>query len=313
MVTGMKSTPNCLCGENDWQDHGGYFSPGLQQRGLLCLACRKISGFVTANGGNIFVIPAGNTIPEPVLEWMNTVVLPTWRAKAEEIREAQKPIVEDCQRRACETLGLPIDVEYKDIPEDKHEEWCKIWQELHANPDYRLPAGVSYPPIPPQMPEGITCYVLTLDDTWRKVSREETLDLTQPPDPIKVHHDKFFTEIFHGFANELGLDDIPREEIRNEYCGAENEPWFRFILGPNTITLGPRKRVYAIQINAPDGFHTEDLRKVVVDEYRSSYWANEDWQSEAEVATSLEVHAWTKEQLMRLLSIVGHESLKTAA
>jgi hypothetical protein len=309
MATGMKSTPNCVCGKNDWQDYGGYFSPGLQQRGMLCSACGGISTFVCNGRENIFFIPneKSDQIPRTAIDWLNEVVLPTWRARGEEIEKAQKPLEEICWKSACEKLGLPVGTKDEDVPEDKRGEWKKIWEEFYARPNYRIPEGFERPPIPAQMPEGITCYIQISDSIWQWVSREETLALIQPPDPVRVKHDNFFKQIFTELASILGIDNIDRKEIPNEYCGAENEPWYCFNFGSNTIKIGPRKRVYAIKIQASNDFDTRELRTVTVEEYGNTY----SDRGEAGTPTELEVHAWNKEQLMRLLTIVAKSCFVT--
>ncbi|MFA6594301.1 MAG: hypothetical protein WCT16_03525 [Candidatus Buchananbacteria bacterium] len=309
MATGMESTPNCVCGKNDWQDHGGYFGSELQQRGMRCLACGGISTFISAGGGNIFIIPneKSDHIPQSAIDWVNKTVLPTWRARWEKIKQARKPLEEACWQSACQKLDLPIGTKGEDVPEDKHEEWRKIFDELYTQHSYRIPVGFECPPIPAQMPEGITCYVQTSAGIWRWVPREETLVLTQPSDPIRVRHDDFFNHVFTELANNLGVESIAREEVPNEYCGAANEPWYCFKLGNNTIKLGPRKRVYSIKIQAPNGFETKQLRAVTVDEYNNTYWDGSNWHGNAEISFELEVHAWNKEQLMRLLGIVARQ------
>jgi len=309
MATGMESTPNCVCGKNNWQDHGGYLGSELQQRGMLCLSCGGISTFISARGGNIFVIPnkRSDQIPQSAIDWINGTVLPTWRARWEEIERARKPLEETI----CTHFGLPIEATYQDVSEDKIEEWHKLWDELQGRPDYRIPVGFECPPIPAQMPEGITCYIQTSTGIWRWVSREETLKLTEPPDPIRVRHDDFFKQVFTELAGIIGIETVAREEIPNEYCGSKNEPWYSFNLGSNTIKLGPRKRVYAIKIQAPNGFETKQLRAVTVEEYNNTYWNDGDWQGKAATASKIEVHAWNKEQLMRLLTIVVQQCLIT--
>ncbi len=309
--------PDCQCGKNNWGGGGGNFSHDLQHSNLVCSSCGRIAISISAAGGNIFIISTqrANEFPSEVIDWLNTIVLPTWRAREARLEAVRQPIREKRRQEICQELGLPDNIEFgRDVPDDKLEEWRRLWKEFDATPAYHLPTGFEYPAIPPQMPTGITCYTLiTGKKEWRQITREETLALTPTTDPIRIEHDKFFNQVFQELETMLGIKDILRKEIPNEYTGNTNQPWFIFKLGNNTLKLGPRNHVYAIKLKTPEPFETSELRKVTVEEFHNSYWADEGWQSEVPTAHHLHVHANDKPQIMRLLSIIAEQSLMNQA
>lgn len=310
MSTGMKNPPPCVCGKNNWQDAGASLSPDLNQLGMICLHCDKFANHISGNGGNIFIIPTGNDKKayQPIFDWVNKVVIPTWRARYVEIKAARKILEDPFMASLCEKLGIPLNPEWKDIPEDKQPQWQEAWDEFFKTPAYINPPGFDEPPIPAQMPEGVVCSIQLANGEWRTITREETLNLVQPPDPIRVQHDAFFNTFFEEFAAKIGVEKINRYEVKNEYCGADNQPWYTFMLGKNKIKIGPRKRVYAVKVNAPQGFETKKLRDVVVNTYNNTYYVGNDWHSELPKAESIEVHAWDKDQLMEFLCIISEQS-----
>lgn len=137
------------------------------------------------------------------------------------------------------------------------------------------------------------------------IDHTKTVDITVPADPIRVRQDTYFNEVFAKLEDELGK--IERTEVKNEYCCSENEPWYQFSIGKVVFTIGPRKRVIAVKITAPEGINTDAIRNVAQAD-QTIYTADGGWQSDAIIATAIEVHAWTKEKLVEYLTILGREN-----
>lgn len=74
-----KELPDCICGANNWQSHGGAMGE-LYQSGFRCKSCPRESMQISASGGNLFMIASMSRIRDVVFDWFNDVVLPTWRA-----------------------------------------------------------------------------------------------------------------------------------------------------------------------------------------------------------------------------------------
>jgi len=91
------------------------------------------------------------------------------------------------------------------------------------------------------------------------------------------------------------------KEVENQYKGAWNTPWFEFVWkdAPTfTILIGPRKRVYHMEIKAPQQAH-EGMPAL---DYRMA----EKCFSEEDVTkefgpTSVMVHAWSEEKVLAYL------------
>ena len=243
---------------------------------------------------------------------LNEILLSTWRDRNERLKAAQKPLEDRWWNYACDEIGVPRGTTFEDVPKEKHAQWRAFWALLYENyRAYRVPEGFEKTLIPPQLPQGLAAYILQYDTygkaSWEEVTREVSLAQPVPADPIRVRHDKFFSEVFTEVRKNLGCD-FTTEYVPNAYCGAKCEPWFRFILGANTLIVGPRKRVTTIRVTAPQGLNTRKIRAAAV-KVETTYTADGGWQSDIVTAHELEVHAWDKKQLVEFLTIIGTESL----
>lgn len=169
--------------------------------------------------------------------------------------------------------------------------------------------------LPPQLPKEATAYVKD-GEVWKEVNHEESAKQEVPADPIRTQHDAYYKEIFDTLEFVLGCP-ITWEHIPNEYGGYENQPWFQFTLGANTIKVGPRKRVTAIKLSCNEGFNASKISETAINA-NVSYWAGKEgaddrsWKSTEPRVKDLEVHAWSKEQLIQFLTIICEESLQPA-
>lgn len=302
-----EKAPGCLCGTKQWNPGGASFSPGLQSQWFRCNTCKRPAIDIGNGGGHAFIISSddGGEFPEDGMNWINTTLLLVWRAVQERLTSARNVIKQEARDAFCESEGLSQGTKIDAMDGGQTERFRAMWDVLYKEPRWQKPAGFEEQALPPMVPQSVTIFHPTEDGEWKMVDHAETVDIEVPADPIRVRHDAYFTEVFAALESELGK--IERVEVKNEYCGSDNEPWYKFSLGKSTFTIGPRKRVIAIKIDAPDGINTDAIRSTAqADE--TTYTADGGWQSDAEVATTIEVHAWTKKKLIEYLSILGRTS-----
>lgn len=302
-----EQAPECLCGTQQWNPGGGTFSPGLHSQWFTCNHCGRPAIDIGNSGGHAFIISTNDNgeFPKDGLNWINSTLLLVWRDVQERLTAARDMVEKEAWDAFCVREGLPQGTKIDTMDKGQTERLRAMFDELYQENRWRRPAGFEKQDLPPQIPESITVFHPTEDDEWKMIDHAETADVEIPADPVRVRHDAYFNEVFAALENELGQFD--RVEIKNEYCGAENEPWYQFTLGDFTFTVGPRKRVIAIKVDAPDGIDTESIRSVAqADE--TTYMADGGWQSNAAVANAIEVHAWTKEKLIQYITILGRAS-----
>jgi hypothetical protein len=99
------------------------------------------------------------------------------------------------------------------------------------------------PGIPPEVPEGFTAIVYEGENTW---NIRNTTGIVAPEDPIFTKHKRFWAILLA----QLGIRNY--RTIKNEYCGSPLEPWYEFQLYGCTWKMGPRKRVFVIEVEAPE-------------------------------------------------------------
>lgn len=308
--------PTCIFGHKDWGSGGASLGPGYTQEWFTCKSCGLTALFLSENGGNVFLILEEldeTRLPKHISTWINDVLRISWRANALKIKEARDVIEARYWDEACVVVRVPLKTTYPQISEDKRQEFSEISGGYQNDPLWRQPEGINLSPLPPQLPTGVACFILTgrEGDTfiWKSVGHDETTSLAVPDDPIKVKHDAYFGEVFQVLRHELGIDFKP-EEIPNQYSpGWKPQPWFKFQIGENTFIVGPRKRVDSILVKAPTGIATEEIRKVALDQDNTTYSPNGNWHGDDSLAQTLEVHAWTKEKLIQYLTILGKASL----
>lgn len=312
----MKDLPKCLCGAHDWKEGGAIFG-GMEQSGFSCQSCGRPGEFLYASGCGGFLLPTdvGGDI-DAERKYINDVLLVIWRVQGEKAEEARSKLVASEWATFCQQHDLPVGTKYSDVPMEIEGEKSTFLREIGERPDYRIPAGFEKAPMPPKLPTALTIFLLiqgTSDsDRWEQVKHADTKQLEMPLDPIRVQHDEYHNLFFASLSEKLGVS-IEREEIKNQYSGAINQPWFRFKLGEVIFVVGPRERVAAINIEAPNGISVAEIRAAAQgdDVTYSEQDQMGEYSPSAIVAHKITVHAWDTEQLERYLIILGQAALGT--
>lgn len=314
MATNNK-LPNCSCGNNTWEQKGLSSSSLLTQISLHCKSCNRRASSLSDRNNNVFLIfTYSEEIDTTIRSWANDILLPTWRDYQERLEKVQQAINERWLKYVLQELELPEGTTYHTVPEEKKSGWDNMWSLLEHYAAYTNPSSVKKITIPPQLPKQLEAYVKE-GEVWIKVDHAESSNQIVPPDPIRTHHDEYYKDVFDTLEKNLNYT-ITREHVPNEYIGAKNQPWFKFTLGANTITMGPRNRVSAIKLSCNEGFNATKISTAAIDA-NVSYWGDEgdgmhEWKSKASQVKELEVHARSKEQLVEFLMIICQESLQPA-
>ena len=78
-----ETKPNCFCGENNWQSHGGSHSPYMVHSGYKCASCGAMASYIQQRGGNVFVVWMGANEEK----WLNGPCRNVWAVRADEIQK----------------------------------------------------------------------------------------------------------------------------------------------------------------------------------------------------------------------------------
>lgn len=305
--------PGCICDRGVWITGSAIIGCGTQQW-FTCNYCNKVAVFLLEDGGNAFLNMWPFTNVMPCSEWVNDVLMVTWRANAAKIKEARDLIEARYWDLACRAVQVPPKTPFYRVPDDKQDLFRRVYDGYMEDTVWQKPEGVEFYSIPPRIPNGIAqCFIQIGEDAnkpiWKQIKHQETAELPLPIDPIRVQHDAYFGEVFGSLRKELGVE-IVTEEIPNQFTsGWKPQPWFKFMIGDNTFVVGPRKRVDAILVQSLAGFQTTEIRKVALDEDKVTYSPDGRWHGKADTAKTLEVHAWTQEKLIQYLTILGKASL----
>jgi hypothetical protein len=260
-----RARPACECGATDWEERGGVFG-GLCQRNYKCKNCNRAGVSISGHGGNIFMTAAmPGAMTEKAIDWFNSTVLPSWRSNC--------------------TTGIPKYGERVPTPPRVPGEDVIVWIE------HVTPSGDSFPLVHQMRP----------DTSWERVDPESTQSLPIPPDPIRVNHDALFNSIFLA----VGIPESARKEIPNRYYNdkSNKEPWYSIRIGEVEFTVGPRKRVIAIELTRPDGKDFDEgqhpfghrILNDLATKDRTTYSASE---------ATISVHAWGKDKAIEYLGIL---------
>jgi hypothetical protein len=117
--------------------------------------CGRPALILSHRAGCILLQPAGDSVEfgtEKLNNWINTMLMPTWRDFAERLKEAQKPFEQVYWDQLCDKLGVPHGTKFDAIPEDKQKEWRSAWDDFYSKPEYQYPEGFCEQPIPPGLP-----------------------------------------------------------------------------------------------------------------------------------------------------------------
>lgn len=207
--------PKCQCGGR-WDEAGGQIG-GICQRNYRCSDCKRQSMHLSAAGGNLFLIsaPPHIDISQRAIDWVNNIVLPTWRSNC--------------------TAGTPNYGERVPTPPRVPGDDVHVW--LH----HVTAAGDE---------TDLEFRLNNATKTWEQVNPSTTQNMALPIDPIRVNHDAFFKDVF----DAVGIPERVRKEIPNRYYKDRNnnEPWYQIEMGEIVMIVGPRKRVINIEMKRKD-------------------------------------------------------------
>lgn len=306
--------PNCICGAHKWNPNGGSFGSDLSSQAFECDFCKRRGYLVSTCGGSGFFLPViGKELGHDEYDYFNDTLFVAWRDRYDKMKKFRDKWESEEWERKCRLLNLSACT-----PEEQVDEKRKFYEECNRSEEW-IQAGFLDPCLPPQMPESILCFVQNKHG-WGIVTSAQTKHLEVPVDPIYRDHLEFFKDAFGMFCMRASLGSkygIWRQseydlwktihEINNEYCGAKNQPWYTFSLNEVEYTVGPRKRVIAIQ--AKGDLYVKEIRELAKSD-KVTYWADDGWQSDKDRAESIEVHAWGKEKLVEYLLCIYRTSGK---
>ena len=152
------------------------------------------------------------------------------------------------------------------------------------------------------VPCGVVAYTYSQHDksTWIKIDPVLSRTLSAPPDPIYVRHVARFEKLFAELKKETGTE-FAIEVVENQYCRNPLEPWYKFTIGNKTFTVGPRKRVTAVEVESTDEFRVTALATLVEQADNPTFVLDKCPYEKKETCHRLTVHAWTTEHLLQFL------------
>ena len=313
----QEQLPNCACGNHNWKSGGGQFGGTINSQWFTCSNgdCGRRALILSNRSGCVFLQPAGELRDfENVKldEWINSVLLPTWRDFDARLAETLKPIELAHKHKLCDQLGLAHDVE--SVPEELRDQWNKGWKEYESDPEHKCPEGFRDQPTPPKLTVyNLIAMLFTRDQKWEPVDLEASDKAKVPPDPIRVQHDLFYKEVFAAIKEVLSVDISPIE-VENLYSkNTALQPWYLFGINGVGIRVGPRKRVIQILVEIPkhrQPMTTKAIREIAIAD-KTTYTADAEWQSSKATSQLIEIHAWNKEKLIQYLTIIGRQAMIT--
>lgn len=313
-----EDAPKCLCGSHNWSPGGANIGGGMSQQWMTCKDCsRPICILFAYYCGCVFQhrdypstkivgegenarLETGNEI-NGFTPWLNETLLVTFRAHGEKVEAAQQAIWEREWQTFCEDRKIPKGTRLGDLHHDGqlYKDGCNLYEAILKREEYHAARGDT--PTPPNIPEKMHLR-LCRGNEFILVETKDSLAIELPPDPIRVHHDQYYLPIFA----KLGITDF--ELIPNEYCGATNEPWYRFVRHAAVFKVGPRKRVTSITVHAP-GLNVERISRVAQKD-NTTYYVDGGWQpwEHQEIKEWVGIHAWSKEKVEEYLTILLEEA-----
>jgi hypothetical protein len=203
-------------------------------------------------GGSIYIVPKGQELTEAHDTWINSVLMPVWRVRADEIEKARRKFEESQWWEFSMANGTNPNVVPAKWPKDKLEEFHKVADEYMKTDAYRRPLADAPPVMPPRVPDDLAVWLSTKDG-FVPVDPKAVRDLPVPEDPILTRHKAYWGRIFAAVEILLGTSIPDRTEIPNQYWDDPNhiEPWYTFLWHGYKVVVGPRKRVNVVEMVGP--------------------------------------------------------------
>jgi len=329
--------------------------PGYQFTSRQCKHCGHIGHYVGRDGWWCCLI-SPQSLNEIALEYINTTMIRQARAYKElweAVNSAKTQILYDdlltqwdldpvkgCVHHYLAGEYTPegkaytrSNFEYRDLagnrlPVDHLALEAAISQMYDENPDR---PDVVYAPDPINLPAGVTAFVS------RKGKWEAAKPLVGklPRDPVRVRHDRFYSEVFKAVQDSLGLTFTTTERANGYYSDKFlSEPWYDFEVAGITFTVGPRKRVTHISFKAPAPVGYAQLQALAkrdnvtfevkppwedaaqallqaidkeadnwIDQVQAAaYKAEDEYQGDKGKSTEVLIHAWDKDKAIEYLT-----------
>lgn len=291
--------PRCpFCTYDRYRAGGGHFGGSLTQQSFTCTVCGAYAQYLSHSAGGILTLiqrsacsdpdeHGDQTLPPAYTKWVDKVMIPTWRARDEAVRtfgtaEWDRWISEQFAPQFPDCSEYPKGKwTFYDLPEAAQAFVKDTWGDTMRVGCYLpLPPELTEEVYPPQAPEidgvrfmlrveNVEQHSRVLDGDWARgdghwvpVDHAYSATLTPPEDPVLRCNREFFTDVWIDVGRNIERDLPPITETKNEYGGIE--PWYTFTLNGNVFTVGWRKRVVSITVDAPNGLTTEDIRTVAL-------------------------------------------------
>lgn len=292
----MKIYPSCVvCNAVAWKAHGGSFGGIPSIAYLRCSNCD--ASLADIWGGHLSVVIA-TTGEEPPNDWVQKAVRPVMRRRDREAEAWRDKIYETLYETAFGFRRLPVDWQWTDakralLDEVKQTHYAATGENVMTYEGLTLPDPV-IAQVPPRdvawvwvRPSGAEVYTL--------LDPEATKGLPFPLDPIREDEDRFWTGL-DAWIESKGWPRPEREERRNEYSPRSSalQPWYRWKYRHVSIVLGPRKRVYELNVS---GLHRAQVESFRVLAARENVTFNA-------MDLVFEIHAWGAEKVREYLARV---------
>ena len=342
-----ENLPNCLCGSHQFTSGGGTLGRG-STHWFVCQVCDRAlwvvqhacSVILTQSGA-----PRGGPDSETAFEisdptWVQTDFELWLRSKRLQADVTRKKLEAACWEIACDELGLSHDIKFKEYRDDPtstdavRKPLLRIWQnpdgtemtdqaidkafeerQDHLRVVLGWDGGLTTINIPPRIPRSLAVAIprsparTQTRENWRWVGYEDAKDIPVPPDSVREAHDKAYLSIFQSAGAATGTVFHP-VEIANRYYSdpTHSQPWFQFTVGACRYTVGPRKRVIELRIEAeqsglvdpPKFIPTKELA-ALADRDKVTYEAT-GGNGLLGFAQSVLIHAWSDERAVEYLT-----------
>ena len=293
-----ESLPVCAClGRRAWRDGGCQLGGPLNQMHKVCESCGRVAVELMHEGGHAFLVPSLQSFADGDYEWVNNVLLRTWRDYAARFRGACDSEGAGVLAAVNTALGLPADTKGDTVPSHRYREWSDALN----NADEAIRAAVRHRPefrdgvTPPSVPATVICHTRVRGE-WRRHTTEATRDVPVPPDPIRVSHDRFFADLFDAIRVRFQGVLIESTETPNRYYRdeANNEPWYVLSVNDRSIVVGPRKRVIVVAVEGRIRADYEARFAAMAERDRVTYDAS---------GFGVSIHAWGAEKAREYLAL----------